>query len=137
MSDPKPKIVNLPAPEILWSLAVKARDGKCIACDSPDELVAFLLDGKGIVGADGRLELDHGVTLCSRCNIRASRDEKFRESLPSRLLPEKTARMNIEIGGKLYAKFQAMCRYRETTVSRAVRELINNYVEAAEDVGSN
>jgi hypothetical protein len=137
MSDPKPKIVNLPAPEVLWSLAVKARDGKCIACDSPDELVAVLLDGKGIVGEQGTLDLGGGVTLCARCHLKASKDEKFRAGLPAMLKPIKAARLNIEIDGNLYAKFQAVCRFRSTTVSRAVRELITAHMEAVEDVGSN
>lgn len=137
MSEPKPKIINLPAPEILWSLAVKARDGQCIVCDSQDELVAFLFDGKGIVGEDGTLDLSHGLTLCARCNLKASKDPKFRETLPAMLKPVKTVRMNIEIDGNLYAKFQAACKYRGTSVSKGVRQLINEQMETIEDVGSN
>jgi len=137
MSDPEPKIVNLPAPEVIWSLAVKARDEKCVCCDSKDELVAYLFDGRGIVSKDGTLDLSSGVALCARCNLRAGKDAKFREGLPGMLKPIKAARLNIEIDGSLHARFQAVCRYRGTTVSRAVRELITAHMEVVEDVGRN
>ena len=118
------KVVNIPAPEVIWSMAVKARDSdKCIACQSSNELVVHLLDGfNGIVDEEGRLRLDAGATLCAKCNLRALSDQKFREKLPEYLVYHKTTRLNVEIDRDLYSKFVAVCRFRNTTISRAVRE---------------
>jgi len=129
------KVVNIPAPEVIWSMAVKSRDGdKCVVCESTEELTVRLLDGfDGIADKEGRLRLDAGATLCARCNLKATADADFRAKLPSYLVYHKTTRLNVEIDRDLYAKFQAVCRYRGTTVSRAVREFVAEQMSEVED----
>lgn len=130
------KVVNIPAPEVIWSMAVKSRDGdRCVACESTDELAVRLMDGfTKIVDEEGRLRLDAGVTLCAKCNLKASTDEEFRAKLPEYLVYHKTTRLNVEIDRDLYSKFVAVCRYRGTTISRAVREFVSAQMSEVEDV---
>lgn len=131
---PEPRIVNLPAPEILWSMAIKARDDDhCIVCEATDELTAKLIEGRSIADEEGRLNLDSGLTLCARCNILYDNDQTFREKAPSYLKPRKTTRLNVEVDKDLYSKFMAVCRYRGTSISRAVREHIMQQISEVED----
>jgi hypothetical protein len=130
----------MPSIEALWSLAVKVRDNEqCVVCGSSDEILSRLV-GEEITDEDGRVDLDTGITLCTSCNIKYERDGKFKDrALVHRdnlRAMNKMTRLNVEINRDLYLKFQALCRYRKTNLSRMIRSIITNQVEEAESHGS-
>ena len=130
----------MPSLEALWSLAVKQRDSdQCVVCGNSDEILSRLLSDE-ITDEEGRVNLDTGITLCTACNIKFDRDEKFRDLAITHRdnlrAMNKMTRLNVEINRDLYLKCQAICRYRKTSLSRAIRGIITNQVEEAENHGS-
>lgn len=134
------EIPPMPSLESLWSLAVKNRDNdQCVMCGSSVEIVSRLV-GESITDEEGRVDLDTGITLCTACNIKYDKDLKFRtRALVHRdnlRAMNKMTRLNVEINRDLYIKFQALCRYRKTNLSRMIRSMITNQVEEAENHGN-
>ncbi len=129
------KVVNIPSPAAFWSMSVKVRDSdQCVVCQSKDELSVQLLDGfAGISTDDGRINLDAGATLCAACKLKAVTDHEFLLSVPSYMDYHPTTRMNFEVPRDLYAKFVAVCRLRGTSISRALRGLVNEQLDEVED----
>jgi cytochrome c553 len=50
-----------------WSAAVKARDGRCVACNSVDDLHAHHVLPKA-THPELKYEVSNGLTLCYRCH---------------------------------------------------------------------
>lgn len=136
-SDPKPvtKVINIPSPAALWSMAVKIRDGeKCVVCQSKDEISVVLLEGfAGISGDDGKINLASGATVCAGCRLRAETDEDFRSKIHTFMDVQPSTRLNVEVDRELYSKFAAVCRLRGTSVSHAVRRILKDTLNEVED----
>jgi len=105
--------------EILWSKAVKKRDGyKCVLCGGEEELVVRDIEGKG------NLEVSEGVTLCARCdsNGKCRPEDVILERKP-------TIRVNLEVDGDLWAIFMVKCKTEKISLSDAIRSYMEKEIQ--------
>lgn len=134
-----PKNVSLVSVEAYWSMAVKIRDNdECVVCGRKEEIVVRLVEGQSIRQEDGSINMNSGITLCAPCNVRYQTDDQFRKTslrhLANILEKHRTTRLNVEVNRDLYLKFQAMCRFKKTTISSAVRAFVLDTINEIEGI---
>lgn len=110
--------------ELLWSKAVKERDGhQCVACGESEELSALSLSPEGV------LKVQEAITLCPACLQKGIPTPDLLAMVNGR---KKTIRLNVNMDGDVYARLAAAAKVTRKDVSTVIRQIAEQFIEEVE-----